>query len=60
VLLLRAYLSLLELSSRKRLRTIVFARATATLRRMQQGGRASELDVLQERLAEAAAEACHG
>jgi hypothetical protein len=59
VLLLRAYLSLLELSSRKRLVTIVFARATTTLRRMQQSGRAAELDVFQERLAEAAAETGH-
>ena len=59
VLLLRAYLSLLELSSRKRLITIVSARATTTLRRMQQCGRAAELDVFQERLAEAAAETGH-
>jgi class 3 adenylate cyclase/tetratricopeptide (TPR) repeat protein len=60
VLLLRTYLSLLELRRRKRLRTIVSARATTMLKRMQQRGRAAELEVLRERLAEAAAEAGHG
>jgi tetratricopeptide (TPR) repeat protein len=53
-LLLRACRSLLELSSRKRLRTIIFARATTTLRRMQRSCSAPELDMIQEMLAEPA------
>jgi hypothetical protein len=54
-LLLRVCLSLLELSRRERLRTIILARATTTLRRMQPRCSSSELDVLRERLAEARA-----
>jgi hypothetical protein len=56
-LLLRVCLSLLELSRRERPRTIILARATTTLRRMQRRCSSSELDLVQERLAEAGARA---
>jgi class 3 adenylate cyclase/tetratricopeptide (TPR) repeat protein len=55
-LLLRACLSILELSGQKRLRTTIFVRAKTTLRRMQQRASASELDVVEWELAEAGAE----
>jgi tetratricopeptide (TPR) repeat protein len=48
--LLRAYLSLLELSSRERLRALVLARARTALKRMQQSSSSPELDRLQARL----------
>jgi tetratricopeptide (TPR) repeat protein len=56
MLLLRACVSLLELSSRRRLRAMIAAHATTTLQRMRQESRAAERDVLHERLAEAAGE----
>ena len=52
--LLQACLSLLELSSRHRLRAIVLARATRTLKRLQRSSSGPELDRLQERLEAAA------
>jgi class 3 adenylate cyclase/tetratricopeptide (TPR) repeat protein len=56
-LLLRAYLSILALSRRKRLRAVRLARAMTTLRRMQSRCGSSELDMVEKRLTEAAAEA---
>ena len=53
--LLRACLPLLELGSRKRLRGVILARATTTLKRLQQSSSSSELDRLQERLEAATA-----
>jgi hypothetical protein len=48
--LLRAGLPLLELSSRKRVRALVLARATTALERMQRSSSSPELDRLQARL----------
>jgi class 3 adenylate cyclase/tetratricopeptide (TPR) repeat protein len=56
-LLLRAYLSILALSRRKRLRAVRFARAMTTLRRMQSRCGSYELDMVEKKLIAAAAEA---
>ena len=56
-LLLRGYLSLLRMSSRQRLRTVIFVRTMTTLRRMQRRCASPELDVVEKRLTEAATEA---
>ena len=52
--LLRACLSLLELSGRRRLRAIMLAQATKTLERLRQSGGGAELAALQERFDAAA------